>query len=57
MLISYVYVSLSTHIYAATSECTMYSMSTEATAKATNGKKKRKKKKTYRNRNDRYPEI
>jgi hypothetical protein len=42
MFISYVYVSLSTHIYAATSECTMYSITTEVTAKATNGKKKEK---------------
>jgi hypothetical protein len=33
----------------------MDSMSTEVTAKATS--EKRKKKKTYSNRNDRYPEI
>lgn len=35
------YVSSSTQIYAATSECPVYSISTEVTTKATNEKRKK----------------
>lgn len=43
MLISYVYVSSSTHIYAATLECTMYSISTEVLRKLQMEKERKRK--------------